>query len=703
MVRLPMFVNIARMSNQSWVDVPLAEPSGSSDPPSREHCCHQATITQEAYHNDVIYNGEMYFTSQYNLREPQNTNRALSMGTASISSEENFDKGTPDDQICAHRGKRLRISGWSLELVALLLMLAAFISLLVILTRVDNHPLSTWHFPFSVNTVVSSLSVIMKTPLAFAVGSCLGQGKWSWFTKRSGPLSGFATFDDASRGPLGCASLLWWLKSRHWASLGAWVTLLLLGVDPFWQAVIQYEGKLVSTGYSDSLILTSKKFDVGDWYYENTVQVDGNGYVYQQYLPFSDIGISATLLIAVVNSSTSSSAWPPGISCRTGNCTWPLYTTVGMCNTCFDITEQVVREHSLGFPDESVFSSCYDLTSTAVLNYTSHVLPYPGGRRVVLQNSNGYVGHAACKLRSRLGLSAAFQPSDTYEFKNSQTLLASFAVLELSAGYWNNETILEKATPKATECALEFCALAYETQMRDGLPTESIVTTSTERVNNSYSPSQDLSPEIHSNIQQDFGNNLLTGRYEAFKLENSAMLVSIIPRYDLQVALSDDTDVQGSPRVFNITQKSIVTMAKSLYQNTTLESITYAISNTTNITQTFDNAARLLTYRMREVDGSTTLGFSEQWVVFTHVRWNFIIFPVIVLISGCVFTIGAMADSNWLELKTMKSDMIAALLWGLDPGTRQYLRAKTQQYDHCPDKFMVRLTAEVDGLQLRAL
>ncbi|KAI0545787.1 hypothetical protein F4679DRAFT_575870 [Xylaria curta] len=588
----------------------------------------------------------------------------------------------------------------------LLLTLAAFISLLAVLKKVDDQPLLTWHFPFSVNTVVSSLSIVIKTPLAFAVGSCLGQGKWSWFTKRSGPLFGFVTFDDASRGPLGCVALLWWLKSRYWASVGAWVTLLLLGVDPFWQAVIQYDGKLVPTNDANSLITTSKKLDIGDWYYDNSVSVDYHGmtYVYQPFQLYPDISISATLQIAVVNSSASSSTQPPGISCQTGNCTWPLYASLGMCNTCFDVTKQVNKEQSVGMPDESVFSSCYESTWAVSKNYTSYVLPYPGGRRIVLQNFNGYMDQAACELRSRIGLSAAFQPSDTYNFKKSKTILASFAMLELSADYWNNETTLENATPKATECGLEFCALAYETQMKMGIPTESIVSRSTAKVNNSYSPSGNLSAEIRGYIQQDFGDNLLSGNHEAFKLENSAKLTSgVIPRYDLQVTLQNDVDPKTSPRVFNITQKSIVTMANDLYQNSTLEGITYAISKTTNVTQIFDDAARLLTYRMREIDGSSALGFSEHWIVFIHVRWTFIIFPVIVLISGYIYTIGVLIDSDRLALKTMKSDTIATLLWGLDSGTRQYLRFEEQQYNSCSDKFMVKLTTEVDGLQLRAL
>lgn len=104
--------------------------------------------------------------------------------------------------------------GWTLEIASLLTAVFALVALVIVLKIVDNQPLANWTFPISVNTLVSILSITMRSPLAYAVGSCLGQGKWAWFKKRQGPLSGFVIFDDASRGPLGCFSLLWWLKSR---------------------------------------------------------------------------------------------------------------------------------------------------------------------------------------------------------------------------------------------------------------------------------------------------------------------------------------------------------------------------------------------------------------------------------------------------------------------------------------------------------
>lgn len=102
---------------------------------------------------------------------------------------------------------------WALEIAGLCFSTLSLVALIVFLRREDGQLLSTWTFPLSVNTVVSILSVCLRMPLAFAIGSCLGQGKWSWFKKREAPVREFVAFDAASRGPMGSLSLLWWLKS----------------------------------------------------------------------------------------------------------------------------------------------------------------------------------------------------------------------------------------------------------------------------------------------------------------------------------------------------------------------------------------------------------------------------------------------------------------------------------------------------------
>lgn len=107
-------------------------------------------------------------------------------------------------------------------------------------------------------------------------------------------------------------------------------------------------------------------------------------------------------------------------------------------------------------PDESVFSSCYGVDYTVVENYTSYVVPYNAGRRLLIQGADGGTGELCGKPTSNVALSAVFHPNETYKFKHSETLLASFAMIEIAPGYWNGTTAFEKSRPKATECAFEY-------------------------------------------------------------------------------------------------------------------------------------------------------------------------------------------------------------------------------------------------------
>ena len=102
--------------------------------------------------------------------------------------------------------------GWGLEYLSVFISALSLTAIIIILHKADGIPLTDWRFQFSINTFVAIASGLTRAPLAFCLGSCLGQGKWSW-VKKERSLASFVTFDQASRGPAGSISLLWHLKS----------------------------------------------------------------------------------------------------------------------------------------------------------------------------------------------------------------------------------------------------------------------------------------------------------------------------------------------------------------------------------------------------------------------------------------------------------------------------------------------------------
>lgn len=112
---------------------------------------------------------------------------------------------------------------WTLEISAIALSIAALVAVAVLLPLYDNKPLTKWNFFLSFNTVISILGATSRAALAFAIGSCISQGKWNWFSRRDDSIMVFDRFEEASRGPWGSVRLLWWSKMRYVSSPSSFV------------------------------------------------------------------------------------------------------------------------------------------------------------------------------------------------------------------------------------------------------------------------------------------------------------------------------------------------------------------------------------------------------------------------------------------------------------------------------------------------
>ncbi|KAK3313568.1 hypothetical protein B0H66DRAFT_629496 [Apodospora peruviana] len=135
--------------------------------------------------------------------------------------------------------------GWTWESLSMLLSGASILAIAVILEIYDGHVFL--HLPggITLNAIVSTMSTISKSSLIFTVSAVLGQVKWDWYEEEPRRLDNLETFDQASRGPLDAAKLLFGRRTvLSIASLGAVITILALAVDPFVQQVVGYTEKV---------------------------------------------------------------------------------------------------------------------------------------------------------------------------------------------------------------------------------------------------------------------------------------------------------------------------------------------------------------------------------------------------------------------------------------------------------------------------
>ncbi|RDH34787.1 hypothetical protein BDQ94DRAFT_177632 [Aspergillus welwitschiae] len=131
-------------------------------------------------------------------------------------------------------------SSWfALELTGIIVSAGLLAAIVIILKMYDHQPQPKW-WHISLNSVISFLSTLSRASLMFSVGELIGQLKWS--------------FDSASRGALGSLTLIWAMRVRHFAGVGALAMVLALGFDPFSQLLIHTYDNLVVDPSGTALI-----------------------------------------------------------------------------------------------------------------------------------------------------------------------------------------------------------------------------------------------------------------------------------------------------------------------------------------------------------------------------------------------------------------------------------------------------------------
>ena len=159
----------------------------------------------------------------------------------SISSEP--DTSAQDDQLVtdANNSFRNTLGCWWQEMLAITVSIASLISTAGVLLAYQNQPLSSWDFRYLPNSVVSQLMTVSRSALMFSTASCIGQLSWLHIKKKPRALSDLQSFDDASRGPAGAASMLVFpTRYRFPVIIASLITIATLLMEPFSQQVLQY-------------------------------------------------------------------------------------------------------------------------------------------------------------------------------------------------------------------------------------------------------------------------------------------------------------------------------------------------------------------------------------------------------------------------------------------------------------------------------
>ncbi|KAI8624630.1 hypothetical protein F5Y19DRAFT_490734 [Xylariaceae sp. FL1651] len=253
------------------------------------------------------------------------------------------------------RWRRIWFYGWVAETMGCLLSIIAFLAIFATLRIHEDKPLPKWPFSISINALIAVFGVLFKAGLTMPLSEGISQLKWQWFEKKRRELNDLQEFDSASRGAWGAFLFLfmgsgespaqparWWQWPEsigkffidgfainipsHLAKYAALLTVLSLLVDPILQQIVVY----VNCGQISEIETAS-------------VARTNNYYNQGGHIGPLESDIDSSMAVAINTGMVNPPAYIPSListTCKSGNCTFDNFASVGLCSACEDLSNQ---------------------------------------------------------------------------------------------------------------------------------------------------------------------------------------------------------------------------------------------------------------------------------------------------------------------------------------------------------------------------
>lgn len=224
-------------------------------------------------------------------------------------------------------------SKWNWEIANSAISIIALAATIGTLLSHQDQPLPQWPFHISINALLSIYSVVLKGSATFVIQSCIGQHQWLWMRQKR-LLVDILRYYSAGSGVWGSSK---WLVFRRLqqplTALGALITVLMVAVDPFFQALLQYTDCQRSLGEKATVARSNYFESTSNFTYAKEINS-----LWSRAYRIVEPSVSAKSSLTAGAFSHASSVQP---YCPTGNCTFGSFSTVGYCSTCEDISGQL--------------------------------------------------------------------------------------------------------------------------------------------------------------------------------------------------------------------------------------------------------------------------------------------------------------------------------------------------------------------------
>ena len=474
--------------------------------------------------------------------------------------------------------------------------LASLAAIIIILGMYDKRLLSSWPHDVQINTVLSVLGTLLKGCMLVSVCACLSQLKWTWYAERSQPLQDFQIFDSASRGPLGAAQLLFRLKFCHAASLGSLVVLLALASDAFIQQSVSYPLRQIPQKGAHATVPFAQA-------YNRTATAPGGNAI-----------ISPSLMAAIydgmffTNVSQSASSIIP--QCPTGNCTFPLYTSLAVCSHCANVSSLLRYSYDANVQPDGV-------TLGAIYNYT-----LPNG--LSLSSGESSVALMAMSSGESNGL-------------NSDELFPYLGLGQIS----NTSFITGPST--AWDCVLSFCTKTYNTSVSRSMFNEAPMAIFDKP---RWTVRSTLRQANYIFEVPAMSSNNTFSQSSAFAVDSTALSL-LIHQISSTIEGVAELDDSGLP----------------FFSTDAVQAFYHAGVN--DINRTMATIADALTNSIRVISQDYVKGTVFATETFVHVGWPWLLFPLLMLLLALLFFILTLRCSERSDVPTWRSSALAMMEFGV--------------------------------------
>ncbi|KAK3625379.1 hypothetical protein LTR56_004014 [Elasticomyces elasticus] len=529
--------------------------------------------------------------------------------------------------------RRVCVALWLWEALSLLTSIFCIGGVVVLLCLYDGEPLPSWSYGLTINGVISILAVVTKASMVLPIAEALSQLKWNHFWRNSRPVRDFESFDSASRGPWG--SLVMMFSMRLWSlgSLGAALTVAAMLVEPALQQIPAYPTRVVRI--NDTLVSRNLNFT------DRVPVAGGAGFSLSE-------GLKSAMYTGIFGDEATV-VHPP--NCATGNCTWPIFTSLGICSACEDLSSRLVRSSErlgVGWQVPSNDSTTQGLGHVSRRDW------------MYLQDS-----------------SAAGQ----IVFGG----LGSHAILDFQSIYWPPHSTGNDPPSGVFECVLHFCVKTFSATTTGGHFSETVLAT--------WPPANTSMPEQPTiDISADFpvGTKLTAAaseRKENFTLTppgadisyavdrltfdllrhwaGNGMFTGIIPYNPIE---DDHARVFDVADIMGIMYNELTDL---LGPNKTIHG--FSVPSTAGPGRLMAKIATSLTSFMRRSESGTLAvsGETIHYESFVQARWYWLAGPLSLLLLTFVLMLSTILLSARHGVPTWKSSSLAVLVHGLnDLGSR---------------------------------